>query len=282
SETLSEQGVENLVFIMPEGLRLLPVAALHDGEQFLVEQYSLGLSPSLSLTDTRYKDIKDLAVLAAGASKFADPDALGPLPAVEVELPTIANELWQGQFELNENFTLESFRRQREQNPEGIIHMATHADFRSGNPEEIYIQFYDQKVRLDEIRQLNLNDPPVELLVLSACRTAVGNENVELGFAGLTVQAGVKSALASLWYVGDTGTVGLMSEFYRQLNTAPIKAEAMRQAQLAMLEGAVRLEGEQIITPGGELSLPAEVSVRGQDLSHPYYWAAFTLVGSPW
>jgi len=282
SETLSEQGIENLVFVMPPGLRLLPIAALHDGEQFLVEQYSVGLSPSLSLTDTRYKDLQDLEVLAVGASHFADPTAVGPLPAVEVELPTIAKKIWRGQFAINEGFTLKNFRQQRRRNPEGIVHIATHADFRSGNPEEIYIQFYDQKVRLDEIRQLNLNDPPVELLVLSACRTAVGNEDVELGFAGLTVQTGVKSALASLWYVGDTGTVGLMSEFYRQLNTASIKAEAMRRAQVALLRGQVRLEGKALITPRGELSLPPEVSVRAEDLSHPYYWAAFTMVGSPW
>jgi CHAT domain-containing protein len=247
-----------------------------------VESYSVGFSPSLSLTDTRYKDIQDLEVFAAGAANFNDPTALGPLPAVTIELPLIASELWRGEFELNEQFTLENFLQQRRRNPKGIIHLATHADFRSGNPEEIYIQFYDQKVRLDEIRQLNLNDPPVELLVLSACRTAVGNEQIELGFAGLTVQAGVKSAMASLWYVGDTGTLALMSEFYRQLNTAPIKAEAMRRAQVAMITGEVRLEGEQIVIPEGTVPLPPDVPVRAEDLSHPYYWAAFTMVGSPW
>ncbi len=280
--TLAEQEVENLVFIMPSGLRLLPVAALHDGEQFLVEKYSSGFSPSLSLTDTRYKNIQDLEVLAAGASNFSDPTAIGPLPAVSVELPTIANEIWRGEFSLNEDFTLENFRQQRQRDPKGIIHLATHADFRSGNPEDIYIQFYDQKVSLDEIRQLDLNDPPLELLVLSACRTAVGDEQVELGFAGLTVQAGVKSAMASLWYVGDTGTVALMSEFYRQLNTAPIKAEAIRKAQISLITGDVRIEGGEIITPRGGLSLPSDVPIRPEDLSHPYYWAAFTMVGSPW
>lgn len=279
---LSEQEIENLVFVMPAGLRLLPIAALYDGEQFLVENYSTGFSPSLSLTDTRYKNLQDLEVFAAGASNFSDPTALGPLPAVELELPTIANELWRGEFELNEQFTLENFRQERRRDPRGIIHLATHADFRSGNPEEIYVQFYDDKIRLDEIRQLDLNEPPVELLVLSACRTAVGDERVELGFAGLAVQAGVKSALASLWYVGDTGTLALMSEFYRQLNTAPIKAEAMREAQVGMISGEVRLEGTEIITPRGELALPSDLTIRAEDLSHPYYWSAFTMVGSPW
>ncbi|PNW55966.1 UNVERIFIED_CONTAM: hypothetical protein BEN50_08550 [Euhalothece sp. KZN 001] len=280
--TLEAQKIENLVFIMPSGLRLLPVAALHDGEQFLVENYSTGFSPSLSLTDTRYKNLQDLEVFAIGASNFNDPTALGPLPAVELELPTIANEIWRGEFQINDEFTLENFRQERRRNPEGIIHLATHADFRPGNLEDIYIQLYDRKLSLEDIRQLNLNDPPVELLVLSACRTAVGNEQVELGFAGLTVQAGVKSALASLWYVGDTGTLGLMSEFYRQLNTAPIKAEAIQQAQINLINGEVRLEGSEIITPRGELTLPTEISTRAEDLSHPFYWAAFSLVGSPW
>ena len=280
--TLEAQKIENLVFIMPSGLRLLPVAALHDGEQFLVENYSTGFSPSLSLTDTRYKNLQDLEVFAIGASNFNDPTALGPLPAVELELPTIANEIWRGEFQINDEFTLENFRQERRRNPEGIIHLATHADFRPGNLEDIYIQLYDRKLSLEDIRQLNLNDPPVELLVLSACRTAVGNEQVELGFAGLTVQAGVKSALGSLWYVGDTGTLGLMSEFYRQLNTAPIKAEAIQQAQINLINGEVRLEGSEIITPRGELTLPTEISTRAEDLSHPFYWAAFSLVGSPW
>jgi CHAT domain-containing protein len=77
------------------------------------------------------------------------------------------------------------------------------------------------------MRQLRWNNPPVELLVLSACKTAIGDQQAELGFAGLAVQANVKSALASLWTVSDTGTLALMTEFYRDLKTAPIKAEAL-------------------------------------------------------
>jgi CHAT domain-containing protein len=125
----------------------------------------------------------------------------------------------------------------------------------------------------------------VELLVLSACTTAVGDEDAELGFAGLAVQAGVKSALASLWYVSDAGTLGLMSEFYQQLRTAPIKAEALRQAQLGMLKGKVRLQDGRLHNSGSlqGTPLPGELVARGdKNLSHPYYWAAFTMIGSPW
>ncbi len=136
---------------------------------------------------------------------------------------------------------------------------------------------------LDQLRQLKLNDPPVELLVLSACRTALGDEEAELGFAGLAVLAGVKSALGSLWYVSDEGTVGLMTTFYQELKIAPIKAEALRRAQLAMLSGKVRIEGDQLVTESLRLPLPPELTDLGDKiLSHPYYWSGFTLIGNPW
>jgi CHAT domain-containing protein len=118
---------------------------------------------------------------------------------------------------------------------------------------------------------------------LSACNTASGNEEVELGFAGLAVQAGVKSALASLWSVDDEGTLALMTEFYQRLKNTPIKAEALRQAQIAMLKGQVRINDGQLRGTKSDISLPQELQLEGNlDLSHPYYWAAFTMIGSPW
>ncbi len=162
--------------------------------------------------------------------------------------------------------------------------MATHGEFHPGGAENSYIQFWDQKLGMDRLRQLRLHSPQVELLVLSACTTAVGDEDAELGFAGLAVQAGVKSALASLWYVSDTATLGLMTEFYRQLLAGPVKAEALREAQLAMLRGELHLK-DGYLYRGGEqpVLLPDELAGGGnRDLSHPYYWAAFTMIGSPW
>jgi CHAT domain-containing protein len=129
--------------------------------------------------------------------------------------------------------------------------------------------------------------PQVELLTLSACRTAVGDEQVELGFAGLAVQAGVKSALASLWYLSDRGTLALMSGFYQQLRQpdVTIKAEALRRVQIAMLRGQVRQENGQLqgVEQLGGIPLPPQLAAQGdQDFSHPYYWAGFTMIGSPW
>jgi CHAT domain-containing protein len=122
------------------------------------------------------------------------------------------------------------------------------------------------------------------LLVLSACSTALGDREAELGFGGLAVQAGVKSAVASLWNVNDVATAALITRFYRELRTAPIKAEALRQAQIALAKGTVYVDNNQIlgVEPTG-ISLPTNTpDVRDRQFTHPYYWASFTMIGNPW
>ena len=134
------------------------------------------------------------------------------------------------------------------------------------------------------MRQLGLQNPAVDLLVLSACTTALGDEQAELGFAGIAIQAGVPSSLASLWSVSDEATLGLMTGFYHQLNHARTKVEALRQAQLAMIDNKIRIENSRLINPDGEsMDLPPALANSGTwDFTHPIYWSAFTLVGSPW
>ncbi|WP_017718458.1 CHAT domain-containing protein [Kamptonema formosum] len=279
---LQAAKIDTLLFSMDAGLRGLPVAALHDGKQFLVEKYSLALIPSVSLMDTRYQSLKGARVLAMGASEFRDQN---PLPAVPMELQTIAQQLWQGQAFLNEGFTRNNLNDKRHNYPYQILHLATHGEFQPGEIKNSYIALWDEKLRLDELSKLRLNNPPVELLVLSACRTAVGDEQAELGFAGFAVAAGVKTAVASLWYVSDAGTLGLMAEFYQHLKDAKIKAEALRQAQLAMIRGDVRIEEGELRQTGIRtgVSLPAELLKEGNhNLKHPYYWSGFTMIGSPW
>jgi len=277
---LQAQGIDTILFCVGAGLRTVPFAALHDGKQFLVEKYSFSRIPAFKLTPTIYTDLRKAPVLAMGASTFKDQN---PLPAVPVELSSITQSLGQGKSLLNQDFTLTNLQSQRAQQPFKIIHLATHADFQPGVPSDSYIQFWDSRLTLDEMRQLNWNSPPVELLVLSACKTAIGDEKAELGFAGLAVQAQVKSAIASLWKVSDEGTLALMNEFYQALKTAPIKAEALRQAQIAMIRGQVRMERGKLHTPTGTIPLPPELAELGnEDFSSPYYWAAFTMIGSPW
>ncbi|MEB3342261.1 MAG: CHAT domain-containing protein [Okeania sp.] len=283
---LRNNHINMIIFSMDSGLRTLPIAALYDNErkQYLVEKYSLALIPSFSLTDTRYTGLKGSQILAMGASEFPTDANQTPLPAVPIELNAIVNKYWSGKSFLNQQFTLKNLLQQRSKEKFKIIHLATHGEFHPGGADNSYIQFWDTKLRLNEFRQLRLYSPQVELLVLSACTTAVGDEDAELGFAGLAVQAGVKSALASLWYVSDTGTLALMTEFYENLSKRPIKAEALREAQLAMLRGEVQLEDGLILRNGNPLlSLPRQLVGGDQkDLSHPYYWAGFTMIGSPW
>ncbi|MEG5127372.1 CHAT domain-containing protein, partial [Microcoleus sp. ARI1-B5] len=277
---LQAKGIQNLSFISDMGLRSIPMAALHDGKGFLIERYSVGSMASLSLTDTSATNFKNTQVLAMGASQFA---GMSRLPAVEIEVSTITPQEWPGKSFLNQGFTLANLQSQRQQHPFGMIHLATHAEFKSGNPSQSFIQLWDTKLRLDQLRDMGWHSPQVELLVLSACKTAVGDREAELGFGGLAVQAGVKSALATLWYVSDEGSLGLMAEFYGQLKTAPIKAEALRQAQLAMLRQEVRIEGGMLRTSVGSVPLPPELaSTATRNFSHPYYWAAFRMIGNPW
>ena len=264
------------------------MAALHDGKGFLIEKYSVGLMPSLSLTNTLYTDIKKSQVLALGVSQPPNrrQENLTPLPAVPLEISTLVSKLWEGKLFLNEQATLSNLKAVRRQQPFGIIHLATHADFMKGPLGNSFILLWDDKLRLNQLRQLSLNDPPVEMMVLSACRTALGDEEAEIGFAGLAVLAGVKTSVASLWEVGDAGTTAMMANFYEKLRKAPIRAEAMRQAQMAMVRGQIYLKDGQLkgIETLNSLVLPM-ASVKDQPdamLTHPYYWAAFTMVGNPW
>jgi len=287
ADELEKYNVDMLLFSMDAGLRLLPLAALHDGKQFLVEKYSIGSVPSVSLTDTSYQSLKDSQVLAMGASVFLNSNQK-PLPAVPIELSTIVGQLWPGESVLNDQFTLDNLQSKRQQTRFDIVHLATHADF-PPPPEGkngAYIQLWDKKLELDNLRLVQWYAPPiVQLLVLSACKTAMGDEDAEMGFAGLAVRAGVKSALASLWKVEDVGTLGLMTKFYHQLRQekVTIKAEALRQAQIAMLRGQIRIESGHLVGLDPKIPLPPELENRkDQELSHPYYWAGFTMIGTPW
>lgn len=283
---LETNKIDTIVFALDSGLRILPIAALYDGKQFLIEKYGMAIIPSFGLTDVSYKNIQRIPILAMGASQFSNQN---PLPAVPIELETITKETLANKYFINEEFTLSNFIDRNKEKQFGLIHLATHGEFRPGEAENSYIEFFDRRLTLPEFRQLaNQLDwlapqiSPIELLVLSACKTAVGDEGVELGFAGLAVGAGVKSAVASLWYVSDWGTLGLMSEFYRQLEETPLKAQALRQTQLAMLKKQVRVENDRLfLSDGSSVPLPPELAtITNLDLSHPYFWSAFTLIGN--
>ncbi len=280
---LTERKIDTVLFFMPNGLRLLPVAGMYDrnnNEYVVQKDYTVGLAPSLNLVDYRYRNLQNAQVLAFGASEF--PPEQNQQPSVDIELPRITQQILSGQDFLNQEFTLTNVQRYRNQEPYPIVHLATHADFDPKNPLDSYIQLYDQKLLLRDWAQLNLSNPTVDLLVISACNTAIGNREVELGFGGLAVQSGVKTAIASLWYVDDTGTLALMDRLYSNLKTAPIKSLALQAAQRDLLNKRIRQQGNQLITPEGNIPLPEVDTKVQEDLSHPFYWAPFTMIGSPW
>ena len=285
-DSLKTQGVTNLTFVLDKGLRSLPFAALYDAnsQQYIIEKYSVSLIPSLSLTDTTRQDLQGVQVLGMGADTFSDQN---PLPAVPIELTEIAEKIWPGKVFLNQEFTVDNFKRALNSNQFSIVHLATHGEFKAGDRNNSFVVFSDQKLTLDEFANIGL-DRPIDLLTLSACKTAVGDLDAELGFAGLAVKTGVRTALGSLWYVSDEGTLALMSSFYNQLKQAPTKADSLRQAQLSLLRNEVKIENQQM-SIGNDLtisleSLPIESRklFMNKDLSHPYYWSSFTIIGNPW
>ncbi len=284
---LQAHGIETLLFSMDDEFRSLPIAALHDGQQFLIEKHQVALIPSFGLTEAGYRDLRQQTVLAMGVSESTQ--GLSPLPAVPVELAALANHFWQGRSHatLNQDSTLANLQTFHRQNRYGIIHLATHAQFQPGALQNSFIQFWNGKLNLSQLRGLSQSlrwqsSPSVELLVLSACQTAVGSQEAELGFAGSALNAGVKSTVASLWRVNDDGTLGVMSKFYEHLGSAPTKTEAMRQAQIAMLKGQVQIKGDMLkLSDQVQMALPPTLTQLGdRNFVHPYFWSGYTVVGN--
>ncbi len=280
---LTTRSIQNVSFIADPELRSIPFAALHDGTNFLIDKYSLGLMTSLSLVDSRYVDIRHTPVLLVGSSTTNAGSAQAAIPR---ELVAIS-QLWpSGSKVLQGNqLTLQALQTARQQQGFAIIHLATSGERFPDHPHDSYIQLGHTRFRLDQLRGLSLNHPPVELMVFS--HMTVASHESTSGLAGLALQAGSKSALAPLWDSSDAATVPLITAFYHSLTQTPIKAEALRQAQLAMRHGQVSmLDGKVVhIATTGALALdvpnPSQ-TIAHPNLTHPYYWASFTLLGSPW
>ena len=270
---LEKTQSKTIVFVMNGNLRVIPPAVLHDGKQYLIEKYAIASVPSWQLTEPNRPDRALIPqILAMGLSEAVE--GLSPLPATEIEVATISSRVLVGQNFLNSAFTQDNLRSQTSSQKFGIIHLATHAKFMNESPEKSFIQFWDGRLQMSQISQMNIAP---DLLTLSACETAVGQN---LGLAGLAVDSGAKSVLASLWEVSDAGTVPLMIRFYSGLPTAPSKAIALQEAQLTLLRGEITIENNQIRGIKGFPRIPFLINAKGIDLKHPYFWASFTLIGN--
>ncbi|QTA89474.1 CHAT domain-containing protein [Desulfonema magnum] len=248
--------VDTLI-VAPDGaFRLIPFSTLHDGEQFLVEKYAIGTIPAITLTDPKPMDQENIEILLSGLSEGVQ--NFSPLPSVPAELRDI-KAIMGGKVVLQDaEYTIDNLTREFKSKAYSVVHLATHGIF-GGSPGESFLLSYDSRLTMDGLERLiglgRFREQQVELLTLSACQSALGNERAALGLAGVAVKAGVRSAVATLWFVDDEATSLAIREFYRQLRRPDTsKAKALQNAQKKLI------------------SQPR--------YWHPAYWAPFLLIGN--
>jgi CHAT domain-containing protein len=254
---LLDSATLDALVIVPDGvLRTVPFAALSDGERYLIEDYAVATTPGLKLTAAS-SPMKSNNVLLAGVGQSVQ--GFAPLPQVTNELRSIQDRLG-GRVLANSDYTKANMQAALATGDYNIVHMATHGAV-SATPGDSFLLTYDGRLTMTDLESLlrigEFRDRNIDLLTLSACDTAVGDERAALGLAGIAVKSGATSVLASLWKVDDEATATLMNRFYEQLQqpgSEMSKARALRNAQLTML--------------------------RRSEHAHPSQWAAFTLIGN--
>ena len=282
---LSQQKITTLLISADRGLQAIPFSALSDGQKFFGDRFAFSLTPSLTLTNFDESDqLIGTKLLALGASEF---EGLSPLPLVPQEIDGIMIKGAKEKF-LNNSFTPNTFFDEASDPIYSYVHVATHADFVPGGPSRSQIHSGTGPIAFDQLIKLRRSRKgvPLELIVFSACRTALGDLESELGFAGLALQAGAKSAVGTLWYVDDVVTSAYFVQMYRYLFQGIPKAEAMQLTRQAMIRGLVRLEGDRVVGPDGNdlltgLSDNQQTRVAN-GMNHPFYWSGIQLMGTPW
>ncbi|MCC5603887.1 CHAT domain-containing protein [Nostoc favosum] len=255
---LEKDDIKTLVFVLDGVLRAVPMSALYDSQKqkYLIEKYNLALSPGLQLLYSASLSPNKLQTLVGGLAEARQ--GFSKLPGVEQEVQEIT-KIVPTEVLLNQEFTRSRLKVQINNVPFPIVHLATHGQF-SSQAENTFLLTWDGRINVKELDQLlqgrdRPGRSPLELLILSACQTAAGDNRAILGLAGVAVRSGARSTLATLWSVEDESTVELMNKFYSELNQPGVtKAEALRQAQLFLL--------------------------RSPNYHRPYYWAPFVLVGN--
>ncbi len=257
---LEQSSIKTLVFVLDGALRSVPMASLYDGKQYLVEKYAIALSPGLQLLNPEPIARENLQVLAAGLvqppSNFQN---FPPLPEIRSEFNSIATAGVPITTLLDQDFTSKTLETHVNQATFNILHLATHGQF-SSRAEDTFVLAADGPINVTQFdtflrRRNETRSPAIELLVLSACQTAAGDNRATLGLAGAAVRAGARSTLASLWNIGDRSTAILMGEFYKELANKTTKAEALRRAQVTLLK-------------------------QYPNYSRPSSWAAYVLIGN--
>ena len=278
-------------------LRYLPVAALHDGKQYLVERYRTAVFTPASQSRLRVEPSRKWTALGLGVTK-SHGLTIPALPGVLEEMHGIIQEagtktgVLPGLIKLDEAFTQEAMLSELcKRNP--VVHIASHFRFQPGNETNSALLLGDgQFLSLANIKSLPNVFAGVELLTLSACNTATGGsgangKEVE-GFGVLAQRQGAKAVIASLWPVADRSTKNLMQEFYklREAKADVPKVEALRQAQIKLLRGELQVTGEVLAARSiiheedKTANLPKFKIDPKAPYAHPYYWAPFILIGN--
>ncbi len=257
AKAIAQSQIKTIVFVLDGSLRNIPMSVLHDGKQFLIDNYDIALTPSLQLLDPKPIAKQNVSALIGGLSEARQ--GFSALPNVEGELKEINKQVPISSIFLNAKFTKQNISDVLTSLPFPIIHLATHGSF-SSEAENTYLLTYDDKLTIENLYQLlRSNDrnnlKAIELLILSACQTAVGDKRAALGMAGMAVRAGARSTIASLWSVDDAATSKFMIALYQSLaSTNVTKAASLRTAQQALL--------------------------KNPEYNHPYFWAPFVLLGN--
>jgi CHAT domain-containing protein len=252
----ADSGIDTLVIVPDGALRTIPLAALHDGTQFLIKKYAVATTPGVTLTDPRPLDRKGIKLLSVGITEAVQD--FPPLPHVSHELETI-QQLFGGTVLLNDNFRMSRVEQELKTQPYSVMHIASHGQFQSEDKDTFLLAF-DGKMTMDKLEGyvglLRFRKDPLALITLSACETAAGDDRAALGLAGVAIKAGARSALASLWFLDDEASSALVTEFYQQLHDDSVASTAMalQRAQIRFLEHS--------------------------EYNHPAYWAAFLLLNN--
>lgn len=234
-------------------LQSIPWAMLFDGQKYLIERYAIAYSLGSELTNANSQHTTELKVLIAGVSEQTDDQNYSALPNVLKEIEAIQLGI-RTKTLLNEKFTISKLIKESENYP--IIHFATHGQV-SSNPRESFILGWNERITLSELQNVvHTRDSKLELLILSACEAAKGDNRATLGIAGSAYQAGAQSTISTLWLVEDESQSKLMGAFYAALEKGKSKAEALREAQLSLL--------------------------KSEDISNrsPFLWGSAILLGS--
>lgn len=253
---LEKYDIETLVFVPDGSLRNIPMAALYDKAdgEYLVERYGIALLPRLLQLDLDNSEGVVPSILPAGSTNASPPEFPEPIPSVAQEVQRIRALMPGRDLLLDRDFTWSKLQQHFVSSSPGGVHIATHGKF-SSDPKRTYlIDYKNARLSLDGFSEFfRLNHRKLDLLVLSACETAQGDNRAILGLAGIAIQSGARSTIAGLWQIDDTSTVPLMIRFYEQLKRpGNTKVQALRHAQVESMS----------------------------DRGHPSWWAPYVIVGN--